>query len=111
MFLDRVKEAFQKDSQLRSLLMDEYFSQKLAESHLSWRRAITTAINYGVPIPAFSSALAYYDGFRCPRLPANLLQVRNLQTMKHTSTYVSKNITKTFHRPSAISMEPILMSY
>ena len=76
-FLDRVKEAFQKDAQLKSLLMDDYFCKKLAESHSSWRRAITTAINYGVPVPAFSSALAYYDGYRCPRLPANLLQVLN----------------------------------
>lgn len=74
-FLDRVKEAFQKDRHLKSLLMDDYLSRKLAESHLSWRRAITAAINYGVPVPAFSSALAYYDGFRCSRLPANLLQV------------------------------------
>lgn len=74
-FLDRVKEAFEKDPDLKSLLMDDYFSKKLAESHLSWRRAIITAINHGCPVPAFSSALAYYDGFRCPLLPANLLQV------------------------------------
>ena len=49
-FLDRVKEAFKKDAQLKSLLMDDYFCKKLAESHSSWRRAITTAINYGVPV-------------------------------------------------------------
>lgn len=55
--------------------MDDYFSKTLTESQVSWRNVVTTAIKHGIPIPAMSAALSYYDGYRCPRLPANLLQV------------------------------------
>jgi 6-phosphogluconate dehydrogenase len=74
-FLDHVKNAFILNPQLKNLLMDEYFIKTLADFQMSWRRVIVTAINHGIPAPAFSAALSYYDSFRCPRLPANLLQV------------------------------------
>lgn len=56
--------------------MDEYFEKSLADYQLSWRRVVVTSINCGIPTPAFSAALSYYDSFRCARLPANLLQVK-----------------------------------
>ncbi|XP_046456401.1 6-phosphogluconate dehydrogenase, decarboxylating-like isoform X1 [Daphnia pulex] len=75
-FLDHVKNAFILNPQLKNLLMDEYFIKTLADFQMSWRRVIVTAINHGIPAPAFSAALSYYDSFRCPRLPANLLQAQ-----------------------------------
>ena len=55
--------------------MDDYFSRTLAECQVAWRKVVSTAISFGIPVPAFSAALSYYDGYRCARLPANLLQV------------------------------------
>ncbi|KAK4003453.1 hypothetical protein OUZ56_005218 [Daphnia magna] len=75
-FLDHVKNAFVLNPQLNNLMMDEYFSRTLADCQLAWRRVTVTAINHGIPTPAFCSALSYYDSFRCPRLPANLLQAQ-----------------------------------
>ena len=74
-FLDKVKDAFQQDPNISCLLMDSYFRDVLASSQTAWRRVVALAIYEGVPVPAFSSALSYYDSFRCERLPANLLQV------------------------------------
>lgn len=74
-FLDHVKKAFQQDSGLSCLLMDNYFRDVLASSQTAWRRAVALAISNGVPVPAFTTALSYYDSFRCAKLPANLLQV------------------------------------
>ncbi len=74
-FMDHVKNAFMKDSELKSLVLDDYFSRTLSESQTAWRKTVVLAINHGVPVPIFSAALSYYDGYRCARLPANLLQV------------------------------------
>ena len=73
-FLNRIKDAFDEQPELPSLLMAPYFVEGLKNAQDSWRRVIRTAVDIGVPTPAFSSALAYYDGYRRERSPANLIQ-------------------------------------
>jgi 6-phosphogluconate dehydrogenase len=73
-FLNRIKEAYDADPELRNLLLAPYFRDALAEARDSWRRVVKLAVDIGVPVPAFSSALAYYDGYRRARGPANLIQ-------------------------------------
>ena len=75
-FLGDIKKAFTKKADLSSLLMDDFFSAALAKSHLSWRKVVGTAVAAGVPTPALSSALAFYDGYRCAKLPANIIQAQ-----------------------------------
>jgi 6-phosphogluconate dehydrogenase len=73
-FLDRIRESLQADPDTDSLLLLPYFRDALAEAQQPWRRVITRAVQSGVPVPAFSAALAYYDGYRQERSPANLIQ-------------------------------------
>ncbi|MDR0447738.1 MAG: decarboxylating NADP(+)-dependent phosphogluconate dehydrogenase [Treponema sp.] len=73
-FLGTIKEAFERDPGLKNLMLALYFRQKLEQSLPSWRRVASTAILNGIPAPAFCSALAYFDGYTCANLPANLLQ-------------------------------------
>ena len=73
-FLDRIKEAYGRDGKLANLLLDDYFRQGVARTEGAWRQVIALAVANGVPTPAFSSSLAYYDGLRRGRGPANLLQ-------------------------------------
>jgi 6-phosphogluconate dehydrogenase len=73
-FLDRIKEAYDADPRLKNLLLAPYFSAAVIAGQEAWRRVVSAAINAGVPVPAFSSALAYYDGYRRERGPANLIQ-------------------------------------
>jgi 6-phosphogluconate dehydrogenase len=73
-FLNRIKEAYDRDPQLPSLLVDDYFTAAVADGQDSWRKVVATAARIGVPTPGFSSALAYYDGLRAERLPAALIQ-------------------------------------
>jgi len=73
-FLNRIKEAYDVVPDLENLLFAPYFRDAVAESQAAWRRVVTLAVELGVPVPAFSSSLAYYDGYRRARLPANLLQ-------------------------------------
>ncbi|GAB0119349.1 NADP-dependent phosphogluconate dehydrogenase [Acidisoma sp. 7E03] len=73
-FLDRIKEAYDRDAKLSNLLLDDYFRDAVVKAEESWRRVIVLAVQNGVAVPAFSSALAYYDGLRRARGPANLLQ-------------------------------------
>ena len=73
-FLNRIKEAYAKDSELPSLLIDPYFADAVTKAQQSWRRVIVAATTAGVPTPGFSSALAYYDALRAERLPAALIQ-------------------------------------
>ena len=74
-FLDDVKSAFQRDSNITYLLTDSYFSEVLSQYQSAWRKVVASAVHAGVPVPAFSSALSFYDSFRCDRLPANMIQV------------------------------------
>jgi 6-phosphogluconate dehydrogenase len=96
-FLAKIKEAFDKNPQLSNLLVDEFFSGTLNEYQDSWRRAIGSAIQAGVPTPAFSTALAFYDGFRTERLPANLLQAQRDYFGAHTYERVDRPRGEFFH--------------
>lgn len=73
-FLDRIKDAYDADPKLKNLLLAPYFSTAVNDAQGAWRRVVTQAIDAGVPVPAFSSALSYYDGYRRERGPANLIQ-------------------------------------
>jgi 6-phosphogluconate dehydrogenase len=73
-FLDRIREAYEADPKLRNLLFAGYFRDAVADAGTAWRRVVATAVELGVPVPAFSSALAYHDGYRRERGPANLVQ-------------------------------------
>ncbi len=73
-FLDRIKEAYELDPNLDSLMLAPFFQEALSSAQESWRRVVKTAVDQGIPIPAFASSLAYYDGYRRARGPANLIQ-------------------------------------
>ncbi len=96
-FLGKIKEAFDKNPQLTNLLVDEFFSKVLNDYQPSWRRAVIQAIEYGVPTPAFSTALSFYDGFRTGRLPANLLQAQRDFFGAHTYERVDRPRGEFFH--------------
>lgn len=74
-FLGNIKTAFDKNPKLTNLLLDPFFTDAIHRCQKSWRNVVANAAILGVPTPAFSTALAFYDGYRCARLPANLLQV------------------------------------
>jgi 6-phosphogluconate dehydrogenase len=96
-FLGKIKEAFDKNPKLNNLLLDDFFTQVLINYQPAWRRAILQAIQYGVPMPAFSTALAFYDGYRTARLPANLLQAQRDFFGAHTYERVDKPRGEFFH--------------
>ncbi len=73
-FLNRIREAYDRDPKLSNLLLDDYFRDAVVKAEAAWRRVIVLAVENGVAVPAFSSSLAYYDGLRRARGPANLLQ-------------------------------------
>ncbi len=96
-FLGNIKAAFDKNPKLQNLLMDDFFSSALSKYQASWRKAIIHAIEIGVPMPAFSTALAFYDGYRSERLPANLLQAQRDFFGAHTYERVDKPRGEFFH--------------
>jgi len=83
-FLERIKEAFDREAGLENLLLDPYFKQAVLTSQTGWRQVVSTAARIGIPIPAFSAALNYYDGYRSERLPQNLLQAQRDYFGAHT---------------------------
>jgi len=83
-FLERIKDAFDIDPHLENLLLDSYFRKAMESNQNGWRSVVSTATQIGIPIPAFSAALAYYDGYRCERLPHNLLQAQRDYFGAHT---------------------------
>jgi 6-phosphogluconate dehydrogenase len=96
-FLGDIKKAYDKNPKLTNLLMDDFFSTALNKYQASWRKAIVHAIEIGVPTPAFSTALAFYDGYRTERLPANLLQAQRDFFGAHTYERVDKPRGEFFH--------------
>jgi 6-phosphogluconate dehydrogenase len=96
-FLGKIKEAYDKNRDLANLLMDDFFNRLLNDYQASWRRALIQAIEIGVPTPAFSTALAFYDGYRSERLPANLLQAQRDYFGAHTYERVDKPRGEFFH--------------
>lgn len=83
-FLERIKEAFKRDPGLDNLLLDPFFKDIVVKSQGNWRLVVSTAANLGIPIPAFGSALAYFDSYRSEQLPANLLQAQRDYFGAHT---------------------------
>ena len=96
-FLGDIKAAFDRDPKLQNLLLDKFFSTAMNKYHPSWRRAIIYGTRIGVPMPAFSTALAFYDGYRTARLPANLLQAQRDFFGAHTYERVDKPRGEFFH--------------
>jgi 6-phosphogluconate dehydrogenase len=96
-FLGKIKDAFETDPKLTNLLLDNFFSGVLNEYQGAWRSALSSAIAIGVPTPAFSTALAFYDGYRAARLPANLLQAQRDYFGAHTYERVDKPRGEFFH--------------
>ncbi|MGH8596414.1 MAG: decarboxylating NADP(+)-dependent phosphogluconate dehydrogenase, partial [Gammaproteobacteria bacterium] len=96
-FLDKIKAAFVRDPKLTNLLVDEYFAGEFARSAALWRRAVAFGIARGIPLPAFSAALAFFDGYRSRRLPANLLQAQRDYFGAHTYARVDTSPERRFH--------------
>lgn len=94
-FLQNIKEAYDKDGGLKNLLLDDYFKNIVENYQDAWREVVATAVKYGIPVPGFSSALAYFDSYRTERLPANLLQAQRDYFGAHTFKRVDKE--GTFH--------------
>jgi 6-phosphogluconate dehydrogenase len=96
-FLGEIKEAFDKNQAILNLLLDNFFSSALNRYQESWRKAIVHAVELGVPTPAFSTALAFFDGYRTARLPANLLQAQRDFFGAHTYERVDRPRGEFFH--------------
>jgi 6-phosphogluconate dehydrogenase len=96
-FLGDIKAAFDNNPKLTNLLLDDFFSSALNKYGWSWRKSIIHGIEIGVPLPAFSTALAFYDGYRTERLPANLLQAQRDFFGAHTYERVDKPRGEFFH--------------
>jgi 6-phosphogluconate dehydrogenase len=96
-FLGKIKEAFDKNPALENLLLDSFFSSALNQYQAAWRKAQVHAVELGVPTPAFSTALAFFDGYRTGRLPANLLQAQRDYFGAHTYERTDKPRGEFFH--------------
>jgi 6-phosphogluconate dehydrogenase len=96
-FLGKIKEAFDKNPGLSNLLLDPFFKEKIESSQEGWRRVVSAATQNGISIPAFATALSYFDGFRCERLPANLLQAQRDYFGAHTYERLDKPRGEFFH--------------
>ena len=96
-FLGKIKEAFDKNPNLSNLLLDPFFKEKIESSQAAWRRVIAAAVTNGIWVPALSTALNYFDGFRNGRLPANLLQAQRDYFGAHTYERVDKPRGEFFH--------------
>lgn len=96
-FLGDIKTAFDKDPNLANLMLDDYFKEKLVSAQNGWRRVCAQAMLSGVPVPAMTAALNYYDGYRCERLPANLLQAQRDYFGAHTYERVDRPRGEFFH--------------
>ena len=96
-FLGKIKEAFDQDPELSNLLLTPYFKGEVDAAQAAWRRVVARAVEAGIPVPAMSSALAFYDGYRHGRLPANLLQAQRDYFGAHTYERVDRPRGEFFH--------------
>ena len=96
-FLERIKDAFDANPQLDNLLLDPYFKNIVENAQPAWREVVVTAAQLGIPTPAFSAALCYYDSLRSEVLPANLLQAQRDYFGAHTYKRVDKPDEGPFH--------------
>jgi 6-phosphogluconate dehydrogenase len=96
-FLGKIKEAYDKNPKLTNLLLDDFFRGEIKKCQQGWRQAVSTAARKGIPTPAFSTALNFYDSYRCGRLPANLLQAQRDYFGAHTYERLDKPRGQFFH--------------
>jgi len=96
-FLQRIKEAFDRDPHLTNLLLDPFFKEIIERTQTNWRRIISESVLAGIPIPVFSASLAYFDSYRSERLPANLLQAQRDYFGSHTYERVDQPAGRFFH--------------
>jgi 6-phosphogluconate dehydrogenase len=96
-FLGRINEAYTKHPRLRNLMLDTYFKREIRRSQKGWRNVVAVAAKRGIPLPAMSSALAFFDGYRSARLPHNLLQAQRDYFGAHTYERIDHPRGKTFH--------------
>ena len=96
-FLGKIKEAFDRDPDLPNLLLDPFFKEKIESTQDSWRRVAAAALTYGIPVPAMTAALTYYDGYRSERLPANLTQAQRDYFGAHQYERVDRPRGEFFH--------------
>lgn len=111
-FLGNIKDAFTRNPNLSNLLLDDFFKAAIKNGQESWRQVVSNAVLWGVPVPALSSALSFYDGYRSERLPANLLQAQRDYFGAHTyellgkeGTFVHTNWTGTGGNVSATTYQ------
>ncbi len=96
-FLGKIKEAYEANSDLKNLLLDDFFASALKESQGGWRRTVGRAVAAGIPMPAISAALAFYDGYRSATLPANLIQAQRDYFGAHTYERIDRPEGEFFH--------------
>lgn len=96
-FLGKIKEAYEKNPHLSNLLLDPFFKKEIQEAEKGWRFAVSKAAELGIPIPCFSTALSYFDGYRTKSLPANLLQAQRDYFGAHTYERIDKPRGEFFH--------------
>jgi 6-phosphogluconate dehydrogenase len=96
-FLGEIKKAFERNPQLENLLLDPFFKEAVEQRQAAWRRVVGAAVSMGIPVPCLGSALAYFDGYRSGRLPANLLQAQRDYFGAHTYERVDRPRGEFFH--------------
>jgi 6-phosphogluconate dehydrogenase len=96
-FLDDITAAYRRDPDLPNLMLDPFFAGALAAAQRGWRTVVAAAVAHGIPVPAYSSALAFYDAFRTERLPANLIQAQRDFFGAHTYERIDRPRGEFFH--------------
>ena len=96
-FLQKITEAYLRNPELANLLLDPYFTEVINQCQNGWRKVVSVAVKHGIPVPTFSSALSYYDGYRMPRLPQNLLQAQRDHFGAHTYERVDQKRGQFYH--------------
>ncbi len=96
-FLQKITDAYERDAHLANLLLDSFFRGEIAKRQAAWRQVVSQAALTGIPTPAFSSALAYYDAYRSATLPANLIQAQRDYFGAHTYERVDQPRGRFFH--------------
>jgi len=96
-FLGKIKEAFERNAKLTNLLLDPFFKKAIKDAQRSWRNVVATAAKKGIPVPALSTALTFYDSYRSERLPANLLQAQRDYFGAHTYQRIDRTREEVFH--------------
>ena len=96
-FLNKIKDAYDNNPEIKNLLLDPFFKDKINNCQAGWRRIASIAMTHGVPAPAMTSSLSYYDGYRSARLPANLLQAQRDYFGAHSYERVDRSVGEFFH--------------